>query len=134
MLWVTWLRLDQTAAILHRLQPNAAGIILILVAFAMTLALLKFELTELMEAGHPHDPHYFLWFVAVVPDAQGHGLGAQLMAPVLARCDLERTPAYLEATSERNATLYARHGFEVIGEITPSGGPTMYPMWREPRA
>jgi signal transduction histidine kinase len=48
MLWVTWLRLDQTAAILHRLQPNAAGIIFILVAFAMTLALLKFELTELI--------------------------------------------------------------------------------------
>jgi signal transduction histidine kinase len=48
MLWVTWLRFDQTVAILHRLQPNAAGIIIILVAFAMTLALLKFELTELI--------------------------------------------------------------------------------------
>jgi len=48
MIWVTWLRFDQTLAILHRLQPNAAGIILILVAFAMTLALLKFELTELI--------------------------------------------------------------------------------------
>jgi hypothetical protein len=48
MLWVTWLRLDQTAAILHRLGPNAAGIIIILVAFAMALALLKFELTELI--------------------------------------------------------------------------------------
>ncbi len=48
MLWVTWLRFDQTAAILQRLQPNAAGIVIILVAFAMTLALLKFELTELI--------------------------------------------------------------------------------------
>ncbi len=48
MLWVTWLRFDQTVAILHRLQPNAAGIIIILVAFAMTLGLLKFELTELI--------------------------------------------------------------------------------------
>src|SRR5881398_2053501 len=48
MLWVTWLRIDQTAAILHRLQPNAAGVILILIAFATTLALLKFELTELI--------------------------------------------------------------------------------------
>ena len=48
MLWVTWLRFDQTVAILHRLQPNAAGVILILIAFATTLALLKFELTELI--------------------------------------------------------------------------------------
>src|SRR5437588_42495 len=48
MLWVTWLRFDQTEIILHRLQPNAAGVILILIAFATMLALLKFELTELI--------------------------------------------------------------------------------------
>lgn len=46
MLWVTWLRFDQTIAIIERLQPNTAGVILILIAFATTLALLKFELTE----------------------------------------------------------------------------------------
>ena len=48
MLWVTWLRFDQTAAIFHRLQPNAILVIGILIAFATTLALLKFELTELI--------------------------------------------------------------------------------------
>jgi signal transduction histidine kinase len=48
MLWVTWLRFDQTAIILHRLQPNAAGVMLILIAFTTMLALLKFELTELI--------------------------------------------------------------------------------------
>jgi signal transduction histidine kinase len=48
MLWVTWLRFEQTEVILHRLQPNAAGVMLILIAFATMLALLKFELTELI--------------------------------------------------------------------------------------
>jgi len=48
MVWITWLRFDQTELILHRLQPNAAGVIVILIAFATTLALLKFELTELI--------------------------------------------------------------------------------------
>src|SRR4051794_8430137 len=48
MVWITWLRFDQTEVILHRLQPNAAGVILILIAFATTLAFLKFELTELI--------------------------------------------------------------------------------------
>ena len=48
MLWVTWLRFDQTTVILHRLQPTATAVILILIAFAITLALLKFELTELI--------------------------------------------------------------------------------------
>src|SRR3954447_22827283 len=48
MLWVTWLRFDQTAAILRSLHPNAILVVAILVAFATTLALLKFELTELI--------------------------------------------------------------------------------------
>lgn len=48
MLWVTWLRFDQALAILHRLQPGATAVIVILVAFATTLALLKFDLTELI--------------------------------------------------------------------------------------
>ncbi|MGA8810799.1 MAG: ATP-binding protein [Thermoanaerobaculia bacterium] len=48
MAWITWLRFDQTTLILHRLQPDAAGVIVILIAFATVLALLKFELTELI--------------------------------------------------------------------------------------
>ncbi|MEA2414947.1 MAG: hypothetical protein QOI58_1604 [Thermoanaerobaculia bacterium] len=48
MVWITWLRFDQTTLILHRLQPDAAGVIVILIAFATVLALLKFELTELI--------------------------------------------------------------------------------------
>jgi signal transduction histidine kinase len=48
MVWITWLRFDQTELILHRLQPDAAGVIVILIAFATILALLKFELTELI--------------------------------------------------------------------------------------
>ncbi len=48
MAWITWLRFDQTTLILHRLQPDAAGVIVILIAFATILALLKFELTELI--------------------------------------------------------------------------------------
>src|ERR1022692_1468770 len=39
MLWVTWLRFDQTLVILHRLQPGATAVIVILVTFATTLAL-----------------------------------------------------------------------------------------------
>jgi signal transduction histidine kinase len=45
---VTWLRFDQTGAILRNLRPNAFVVIAVLVAFATTLALLKFELTELI--------------------------------------------------------------------------------------
>ena len=48
MLWLTWLRKDQTAAILRSLGSDAAILIGIFIVFAATLALLKFELTDLV--------------------------------------------------------------------------------------
>jgi signal transduction histidine kinase len=48
MVSLTWLRKDQTAAILHALGSDAAILIGIFIVFATTLALLKFELTELV--------------------------------------------------------------------------------------
>jgi GNAT superfamily N-acetyltransferase len=81
----------------------------------------------------PHEAHYYLPIVGTKPEEQGRGIGSALLAPVLERCDREGLPAYLEATSERNKPLYARHGFTVTDEIQVPGGPTLWAMWREPR-
>jgi signal transduction histidine kinase len=48
MLWVTWLEGDHTLAVIHRLGPNAYALIALLVAFSFALALLKFELTNVI--------------------------------------------------------------------------------------
>ncbi|MGH3090130.1 MAG: GNAT family N-acetyltransferase [Rubrobacteraceae bacterium] len=86
-----------------------------------------------MDAKHPHEPHYYLFIVGVEPEWQGRGIGSALMRPVLDRCDRERLPAYLEATTPRNRELYRRDGFEVVEEIElPGGGPPLWRMWREP--
>ena len=87
---------------------------------------------SLMDASHPHEDHWYLWFVGVRPEWRGAGLGSALMQPILDRADAEGMPAYLEATSPLNRRLYERHGFEVTGEIVLPKGPTMWPMWREP--
>jgi signal transduction histidine kinase len=47
MAWLTWLRADQTSAILQTLGGDGPILIAIFVVFATTLALLKFELTDL---------------------------------------------------------------------------------------
>jgi GNAT superfamily N-acetyltransferase len=86
-----------------------------------------------LEAMHPRERHYFLAFIGVEPEWQGRGLGAALMRPVLDRCDRERIPAYLEATTSRSRTFYHRSGFEVTEEVRyPNGGPPIWRMWREP--
>jgi GNAT superfamily N-acetyltransferase len=67
-----------------------------------------------------------------VPAAQGHGIGSALTAPVLERADRAGAPAYLEATSARNKALYERHGFRASAPISATGGPPLWPMWRDP--
>ena len=48
MVWLTWLRLDQTKDVLAALGSDGPVLIAIFVLFATTLALLKFELTDLV--------------------------------------------------------------------------------------
>jgi GNAT superfamily N-acetyltransferase len=91
-------------------------------------------LDETMSAAHPRDSHWYLGLIGTVPPARGRGLGSRLLTHTLARVDAAALPAYLEATSERNAALYARFGFVRTGEIDIPDGPTLIAMWREPGA
>ncbi len=86
-----------------------------------------------MEKVHPTEPHWYLAVLGTAPEHQGKGLGSAMMAPVLQRCDDEGLPAYLESSKESNIAFYRRHGFEVVGEVVVPDGPTLWPMWREPR-
>lgn len=86
------------------------------------------------ERKHPARPdHWYLQYVGVEPRRQGRGLGAALLSPVLRLCDESGTPAYLEASSDRNYLLYERHGFELTETFPmPLRGPPIREMWREP--
>jgi len=89
---------------------------------------------NVMEKKHPKDPHYYLLALGVDPDHQGQGIGTQLMAPILERCDAEGSPAYLESSKERNVPLYERNGFQVTEQLElPNGGPPVWLMWRDPK-
>ncbi len=93
-----------------------------------------FAISKLLDEHHPPGSYYFLQFVGVEPDRQGHGIGSALLAHMLERCDREGARAYLDATSPDNKRLYERHGFRASGEFAPQGGPPLWPMWREPTA
>ncbi|MEX0783209.1 MAG: GNAT family N-acetyltransferase [Dehalococcoidia bacterium] len=87
-----------------------------------------------IEKKHPHEPHWYLLALGVEPEMQGRSIGAQLMAPVLERCDREGTPAYLESSKDRNVPLYERNGFKVTEQFqVPNGGPPIWLMWRDPQ-
>jgi len=87
-----------------------------------------------IERRHLRDPHYYFAYIGVAPAAQGQGFGSRLMGPTLARCDAEHLPAYLEASSERNAALYERLGFRLQRELSFAGSPPLRLMMRPPAA
>lgn len=91
------------------------------------------ELLDEMGAHHPTDPVWYLPFIGVDPQAQGRGVGSQLLAAGLARADRDGLSAYLEASTPRNRALYQRHGFEVVGELRAGDSPPLWPMVRLPQ-
>lgn len=89
-----------------------------------------------IERKHPREPdHWYLPIIGVARAWQGRGFGSALLRPMLERCDRERMPAYLEASTPRNVVLYGRHGFHVLEECRyAADGPPLWRMWREPLA
>jgi GNAT superfamily N-acetyltransferase len=88
-----------------------------------------------MHEVHPEEPHWYLQGLGTDPPRQGEGLASAALEPVLARCDADGVPAYLESTRERNVAFYERHGWTVTGTIdVPEGGPRLWAMWREPQS
>ncbi len=92
-----------------------------------------FEVLEGMGAHHPPEPHWYLPVIGTLPEHQGRGLGTALITPVLDICDRHGVPAYLEATTDRNRTLYARLGFRATGSICVADCPPITPMIRDPQ-
>jgi ribosomal protein S18 acetylase RimI-like enzyme len=91
-------------------------------------------LQETMKRVHPEEPHWYLAVIGSDPTVRGQGFGQVLMRSRLERCDAEFCPAYLESSKPENLPYYERFGFTVTGEIKlPNGGPTLWPMWRQPR-
>jgi GNAT superfamily N-acetyltransferase len=87
-----------------------------------------------VESLHPTDRHWYLFTLGTAPERQGKGVGSVLLRTVLAHVDEEGDPAFLESSKERNISLYARFGFEVIDQVIPKwGSPPVWRMWREPR-
>ncbi|WP_432093611.1 GNAT family N-acetyltransferase [Streptomyces sp. bgisy100] len=112
---------DETAELLAAADPGNERVV--------TVARLTGE-------AHPTGTaHYYLPAVVAAPCRQSAGLGGALLASALDRCDRERMPAYLEASNTRSKALYERLGFVFCGRtVDLPGGPSLWPMWREPRA
>jgi ribosomal protein S18 acetylase RimI-like enzyme len=91
------------------------------------------QLDLAMHDAHPGQvPHEYLAFLGVDRDTRNAGIGNALLAHHHRHLDQAGTPAYLEATGERNAKLYARNGYQLGTPYPIADGPPLHPMWRDP--
>ena len=86
-----------------------------------------------MEKVHPVEEHWYLGIVGADPARQGTGAGRAVIEAGLERCDEVGLGAYLESSKASNVPYYERFGFTVTSELTHADGPTVWPMWRDPR-
>lgn len=87
-----------------------------------------------LEAGHPAEPHWYLFFSGITPASQGRGFGSLLLAPVLKLADESRKLCYLETPFPRTHIFYRRLGYEITYTGNPFvGAPTLWAMTRRPQ-
>ena len=87
-----------------------------------------------LSAWSKHDPaelHAHLGPIGVAPDAQGLGVGRQLMEHYCGAIDLVGDAGYLETDRPENVRFYERFGFVTTKEVTVLGVPN-FMMRREP--
>ena len=83
--------------------------------------------SAIQEKGHPHDPHVYLWFLAVDPKHQRGGVGRALLARVYGDAT---APVYLDTANPANVPYYAGNGFEELGRADGPRGASMWFMRR----
>jgi ribosomal protein S18 acetylase RimI-like enzyme len=66
--------------------------------------------------------YYYVFFIGTAEEGRGRGLASRLMEEVKEGAGREGMPVWLEATTERSRNLYARLGFEDLGEIVLGKG------------
>jgi GNAT superfamily N-acetyltransferase len=89
------------------------------------------ELTHL----HPDETHWYLAFVGVAPEQQGHGIGAELLGVVHEHADAAATPCYLETPFPQTHRFYRGLGYAQVGEAAAfAGAPAVARFLRQPRS
>jgi len=88
---------------------------------------------ERTEQYRPTEAHWYLSLIGVEALHRNKGCGAALLEHGLLQCDREHRAAYLWSSNPQNISLYARHGFELIGTIQVGSSPPIFPMLRHAR-
>jgi len=94
--------------------------------------LVRLDVVQCAAAQPPH-PYWYLYMLAVVPEARGNGTGTALLRHGLKRVDADGMTAHLESTTPGSRRLYQRLGFTLTATLAAPPLPTYWAMTRPAR-
>jgi GNAT superfamily N-acetyltransferase len=83
-----------------------------------------------MGAGHPEEPHLFVWMLTVAPAFQRKGVGRVLLAHAIARAEELGVSTWLDTANPANLPYYGSFGFDCTGERQLPRGAQIWLMHR----
>lgn len=89
---------------------------------------------EAVAAHRPTERHVYLGTIGTAAAQAGRGLGRSVLQVGLDRADADGLAVFLETSSPRNLSFYAKAGFTVWHELRLDGGPMVWMMRRPPDA
>lgn len=89
---------------------------LFVIGLSRVVTIMKREAS--IKKNYPKEPFCYLWFIGVVPQCQGNGIGSELLKALIERFDQADRPIYLETSVEANLPWYKKAGFEVYRELS----------------
>ncbi|WP_116453508.1 N-acetyltransferase [Blastococcus litoris] len=85
------------------------------------------DTAALIASHRPEQPHWWLLHLGVRPSSRRRGLAAAVLAPVLVRCDTDRTLAATAVFGWANVRFLRGFGFEVTAELRTTDDEL--PLW-----
>ncbi|MDB0011446.1 GNAT family N-acetyltransferase [Crocinitomicaceae bacterium] len=70
---------------------------------------------KILKTFHPSGKFYHVWYIGVKEEAQGKGVGTELMNKIIMDC--KDAPIHLETSMEQNFPFYERLGFEKVIDL-----------------
>jgi len=64
-----------------------------------------------------NEPMYYLWFIGVLPEAQGQKIGTALLHALIADSNVKGRKVYLETSTLKNLSWYKSSGLTIYHEI-----------------
>ena len=119
---------DNNRGVAIWLDPSKHNISLALLyaklRFAWSMGVRRIFKTLVMQKNvykkHPqHKNYFYLWFLAVKPEAQGKGISSELLNPYIEKSFSTQRPIYLETSTIPNVKIYTHKGFQVFSEWKP---------------